>query len=396
MKCLPRTPCDSPTAKRLNVAPALRFLRESLAVGNPSFAQLASKAIGLEPFSAGSYPTYVYCRLCPLLSRGESTVALRPIATLLFVLICAPGLALDATNLQPPQNSTSPYRPPSALAVQNPYLQPRLAPDLAPVERSALRQESASLATLAPAQPTIIQTVVPPTLVERSSESDVYVRFDYFHWNEQIGGVDFVNENGLLSTLGYVHRYGNERVRGELFGGQVGYDGGVQYDDGSYEPLQSHTNYIGFRGELEFLFEPDWAPAVTFFSGIGSRFWFRNLPDDIAPSGTFVTGYEETWWSIYPYIGIEKRRDLDDGLEFYGSGRFGLTPFTYQHVSLDDTILYPRLGVTGQLEGGIRGQHAMLGGYFDATTWHQSAVVRGSLQPNSKMLLLGLKTGFTF
>ncbi len=315
-------------------------------------------------------------------------MAVRGFLAVWICLLGVPAMAADVMNLPP-------ALPPGPVPAVDPYFQPRLAPELAPAERSDLRRESASLATLAP-PPTVVQTVIPPSVVERKSESDVYVRFDYFHWNENIDGQDFVNENGLLSTFGYLHRYGNERVRGELFGGQVGYSGGVQYDDGTTEPLESHTNYIGFRGELEFLFEPDWAPPVTFFAGIGSRFWFRDLPDDVDSSGDLVQGYQETWWSIYPYVGLEKKRDLDDGMEFYGSGRFGLTPFTYQHVSLDDTILYPKLGITGQVECGIRGKHGLLGGYFDATTWHESAIVRGSLQPNSKMLLLGLRTGFTF
>ena len=197
-------------------------------------------------------------------------------------------------------------------------------------------------------------------------------------------------------TLGYVRRVGPERFRAELFGGSVHYDGGVQYYDGTTEPLSSHTNYLGLRGEYDLLLEPDWLPRASFFLGIGSRFWFRDLVDDVTESGAWVEGYQETWWTVYPYIGIEKRRVLQSGAEFYGSGRIGLTALTYEHVSLDDVTLYPRMGLTGQLEGGLRGRNLFLAAMVEVMTWEESAVARDLLQPRSVMFTAGMRAGFSF
>ena len=238
----------------------------------------------------------------------------------------------------------------------------------------------------------------PPPVAEPEplKESMWYTRIDYFHWNERLDGQDFVNEDGPLITLGYVRRSGCERFRGAVFGGNIGYQGGVDYEDGSSELLSSHTDYVGVRAEYDLLFEPDWCPAVSFFVGIGSRFWFRDLPDDYTDSGTLVWGYEETWWTFYPYIGLERRRTLDDGLEFFFSGRIGSTVLTYEHVTWNNVTLYPKLGITGQLELGLRGRHVFLASSFEGMTWGESNVRRDSLQPISRMVTVGLHAGLSF
>jgi hypothetical protein len=238
----------------------------------------------------------------------------------------------------------------------------------------------------------------PPTVVEpeQLTESTWYTRIDYFHWDERLDGEDFVNEDGPLMTLGYVRRVGRERFRGEVFGGNIGYEGGVDYEDGTSELLKSHTDYLGVRGEYDLLFEPDVWPDVSFFVGIGSRFWFRDLPDDYTASGVLVWGYEETWWTLYPYVGMERRRTLDDGLEFFFSGRIGSTVLTYQHVTWNDVTLYPKLGITGQLELGLRGRHLFLASFFEGLTWGESNIRRDSLQPTSRMVTVGLRAGLSF
>jgi hypothetical protein len=231
---------------------------------------------------------------------------------------------------------------------------------------------------------------------ESLTESTWYTRIDYFHWNERLDGEDFVNEDGPLITLGYQRRIGPERFRGELFGGSVGYNGGVDYEDGTSEPLKSHTNYLGVRAEYDLLYEPDWSPAASFFVGVGSRFWFRDLPDDYTASGNLVWGYQETWWTIYPYLGVETRRTLDDGFEFYISSRIGATVITYEHVTWDDVTLYPKPGLTGQLDLGVRGRHLSLSGFFEGMAWGESPIQRGSLQPASRMLTAGLRGSLSF
>ena len=202
--------------------------------------------------------------------------------------------------------------------------------------------------------------------MDRTIESTWYFRQETFHWNERLGGADFVNEYGPLSTLGYQHRSGIERFRFEIFGGTEAYYGAAQSDDGTTYPYnQSNgTNYIGLRGEYELLIEPAVWPQIRFVLGIGTRFWLRDLQDLTGPDGTiYVSGYQETWWTIYPYIGVQTREPNDTGFHWIGSARVGLTAFTYQYADFidlynyplnSDTVLYPRCGVTAQLKLGVQ------------------------------------------
>jgi hypothetical protein len=235
-----------------------------------------------------------------------------------------------------------------------------------------------------------------PVAGERFTESTWYSRVEYFHWNERLDGADFVNEYGVLPTVGYQHRSGPERFRLELFGSTMDYHGAAMYDDGSSEPLTCTTNYLGVRGEYDLLLEPDFWPRVSFFAGIGTRFWIRDLVDGLTESGNPVMGYQETWWTIYPYLGVESRRVVRDGLELYGSGRIGCTAVTYERAGYFDVTLYPKAGLEGQAELGVRSRRLLLAAYLEAMTWRESSIVRDTLQPNSRLFTVGLKAGFSF
>ena len=248
----------------------------------------------------------------------------------------------------------------------------------------------------APEIPGIGPGALPACDPGRFLESTWYTRVDYFHWNERLDGADFVNENGPLLTVGYVRRLGRERFRVELFGGNVHYDGGGVFDDGSSEPLSSTTKYLGVRGEYDLLFDPDWLPRWSFLLGIGTRFWIRDLKDDVTALGSPVEGYQETWWTIYPYLGLESRRRPEAGFELFASGRIGFTPVTYERASLFEVTLYPKTGLTGQVEVGLRSRRVHLSGYFEGMSWGESPVVRDTLQPRSRMFTVGLKSGVSF
>lgn len=242
----------------------------------------------------------------------------------------------------------------------------------------------------------------PLPLVISPAESSWYARIDYFHWNERYQGADFVNESGLLYTLGYARRSGIQRFRLEGFAGRADYDG---LGSGT-----GNTGYAGIRGEYDLLFEPDWSPRLTWFAGLGTRLWMRSIPDGIASNGGPVVGYNENWWTLYPYLGVETRRNPDIRFEWFASGRVGLTAYTFQYESYDDTVLHPQPGVTGQLESGFRGKHFTVSTYLEAMTWAESdAVLRWGydsytgqyyrypiLQPTSVMLTAGVKAGFSF
>lgn len=301
----------------------------------------------------------------------------------------------SADSLVPPPEPTpwvpgtgTPANPPSA------YAAPVAAPALLP-------------ATPPPAWPRIdtsIETVVlpappppPPAMLEWEVSSSWYVRADYFHWNEQIDGYDLLNEDGLLTTLGYARRIDRHKFLVELFGGDVHYSGAAVFDDGTTVPLSSHTEYLGARAEWDMRFALDSYSRTNFVAGLGTRVWLRNLPDALTADGDLVTGYQETWWTIYPYLGLEWSRPLGGGAELYGSARLGVTALTYQHATVDGSrTLSPMPGLTSQLEYGIRGSDLFLAGYMEAMSWGESPVVDGWLQPESTMLTVGIKAGLMF
>jgi hypothetical protein len=230
---------------------------------------------------------------------------------------------------------------------------------------------------------------------ERPGQSEWYTRVDYFHWNERLDGFDFVNESGALYTLGYAHRYGQERFRVELFGGEVHYSGYDQYRDGSLVPLAARTDYLGCKGEYELLLEPSWWSQGTFLLGLGNRFWVRGIRDGVDASNTLSPGYQETWWTFYPYVGVETRQPLG-GLEWYTSSKIGVTPMAYNFAAGNYLPLFPRAGMMGQVELGVRGQRLGMAGYFEGLSWSHSGVVDGYLQPDSKMYTIGGKISYTF
>ena len=209
----------------------------------------------------------------------------------------------------------------------------------------------------APAAASPVVSPTPVAAVGPSIESTWYTRVDYFHWNERMDGADFVNESGALYTLGYVRRVNNERFRAEFFGGDVHYDGSAQSitDPTQTWPLSSDTRYLGGRGEYELLFGSSIWREHVFFLGLGTRFWIRELPDDTLPDGTDVQGYQETWWTIYPYLGLEGTHPLTERLSFFSMLRAGATPVTYQYATYPDQTLplHPRCGATCQAELGL-------------------------------------------
>jgi hypothetical protein len=241
--------------------------------------------------------------------------------------------------------------------------------------------------------------------VEKLVQSSWYAEVDYFHWNERLGSVNLVKESGALYTLGYTRQMGAERFRMELFGGNMRYDGylEIQMPDGSWEnePLGSTTRYLGARGEYEYLLRASSWSDGAFILGLGNRVWVRDLRDATGAWGDYSYGYEETWWTIYPYLGLEAKRPLGNGLELFSSARVGATLITISKASIMDEPVWPKCGVEAQCEFGLRGPALSASAYCEVMTWSRSSVVDdytqgGMLQPNSQMLTVGGKFGLAF
>ncbi|MCE5267020.1 MAG: hypothetical protein LLG00_03965 [Planctomycetaceae bacterium] len=252
----------------------------------------------------------------------------------------------------------------------------------------------------------------PPPLVlgEQSVEAAWYTRFDYLSWNEQTDGERLLDEYGTLYTFGYQRRMGSKRGRLELFDAVVHYSGETQ--DG--RQVASTTGYIGARAEGEWICDFDVRPTATtsFVAGLGTRFWLRNMPDaTIVGSHGYADGYQETWWTLYPYLGLEKKWLTENGIEIFLSGRIGCTAVTYELSSYERVVvdpvtgrvfvvdpmpLYPKVNMTSEVQCGLRFGRFDVSARFESMAWQKSAVARGMYQPDSRMTTIGLMLGLSF
>ncbi len=253
----------------------------------------------------------------------------------------------------------------------------------------------------APAQTQVYPSATAAPQAEPATQASWYTRVEYFHWNERIGGQDFVTESGALFTLGYSRQIGIERFRGELFGGEVNYQGFDQVQTSPTAevliPLTSNTDYLGLRGEYEMVLAPAaWEGRFALLIGLGTRFWIRGFPDGTDAQGNTVPSIQETWWTIYPYLGLETHHRLGDGLELYSESRVGTTAVTYQYSSTDTNPLWPKPGIMANTEIGLRGPRFFVAARAEVMSWSPSSVVELMNQPNSVMYTLGGRLGFTF
>ena len=96
---------------------------------------------------------------------------------------------------------------------------------------------------------------------------------------------------------------------------------------------------------------------MAFLLGLGTRFWIRDLHDGSDDEGNTVWGYQETWWTTYPYLGLETHRRVGDDLDWYSESRIGATAMTYQFASIGERPLWPKVGVFANTEMGLRSPH---------------------------------------
>jgi hypothetical protein len=230
---------------------------------------------------------------------------------------------------------------------------------------------------------------------------DFYARVDYFTWKEFIDNYEVLSETGPLVTVGFLREGIHTRLRAELFGGDLDYEGETM--DGV--ALDSRTGYFGGRFDFDLLTQiPADRGFVELFAGLGTRAWQRDLKSGWDAWDRPVISYQEDWWTVYLYGGVGICRSLSPTLELYANARAGATIFTRQHVSLWDDYLQPKLGFTGAMEFGLRGKHLAMAVRMETMAWAESSTVAtwadgdwwGIYQPESRMSTVGLSVGYTF
>jgi hypothetical protein len=273
-----------------------------------------------------------------------------------------------------------------------------LEPSL-PSRESLVAQNPDPQANLSdPAQFSFAYSPPPEQPGTRLYESSWYTRIEYFQWQETLEGERFMQNEGVAPTVGWQQRYGRQRYRFDFFGARPDY---VAPIDG--EVVDNVTDYLGLRGEYELLWEPQTFGNHSLFVGVGSRFFVRSIPDVIVNNNLYF-GYQEAWWTFYPYLGIERRRTLRGDFELYSMIRVGMTAFTREHITHGDVTLFPRPGVTYQSELGVRGPRLSVACFSELMAWSISPQVLNYeddqlfyvRQPQSTLLTIGGRVSWSY
>lgn len=182
------------------------------------------------------------------------------------------------------------------------------------------------------------------------------------------------------------------RNSGELFGGQVRYDGHLQNPNGTLTPYQTDVVYLGVQGATDLGWRFPVKPiGLEPFVGFGARWWLRDL------QGT--GGYSEYWISLTGRFGERLNWQFDNGNSFSIVGG-ALLPF-YTTNTADGTTLKP----DGRWSG--FGEISFLSGrfehnfFYEGLRYEKSPTVRvsptlGVLQPPSQSDIFGYRLGYRF
>jgi hypothetical protein len=177
----------------------------------------------------------------------------------------------------------------------------------------------------------------------------LYPSFQYFTWEEFRDGASILKEKGLLVGVGGTVRldlYDRKlmlKAKGELFGGEVSYNGHTQQsflpppnppntpDPTSERPVKTDVAYFGIKAESDLGWRfPIAQGSFEPFVGLGYRWWLRNLEGSTASDANgnplLVGGYPEYWQSLYTRLGARAAWSFSGDLSLFAEagGRYPL------------------------------------------------------------------------
>ena len=240
----------------------------------------------------------------------------------------------------------------------------------------------------------------------------LYGLVEHFEWEETFNGEKFVEESGPLFGLGgELDFQATDRIwlegRGEIFGGDVDYDGFIQTFDGDLVPYESDTTYFGakFEGDAAYKMPLSDDFYVKPYAGLGVRAWERTL--DTGTSDEFIGdyGYVEDWVTIYAIAGLGGGLSLNKDTELFGKIEI--------HIPIDNTIhddlsnlggpsdieLEPGKENSMYADAGINIKMFTASVFVETLKFSQSPLddkYHAVLQPDSESTMVGVKAGLVF
>jgi hypothetical protein len=255
-------------------------------------------------------------------------------------------------------------------------------------------------------------------------EWSLYPSFQFFTWEEfQDSGARILKEDGLLVGAGGTVRldlYDKKlmlKVKGELFGGDVDYNGQTQVNSNlalSERPVKTDVIYFGAKTEADVGWRfPAGQLAIEPFAGLGYRWWLRSIESSTSLDANglpfAVGGYTEFWQSFYGRLGARLNCRVSGDFSIFAEGG-GKYPF-YNGNEAD----YPGTGMVTIEPGREWSGFAEIGAtykrfrpsiYYEGFRFSRSATVSafstienrviGLFQPRSTSEIFGVTLSWIF
>ena len=250
-----------------------------------------------------------------------------------------------------------------------------------------------------------------PATAAPVTELTPYFSSQYFTWTEHNDVKRFLKESGPLFSAGVLFGVTSAssvtlRVREEVFGGQVGYDG----QNRAGAPVKTDVSYFGTKQELDLGVRlPSSALRLEPFAGLGYRWWLRNLQDSVAsdgtPNGTPAPGYTELWQTLYGRFGGRVRFPTPSGAIVFaeGGGKYPFYSGNSINSSSGGTLTFHTVGRWSAFaETGVSWQRLKVAAFYEGFRFgHSPPVADGSnnpplYQPDSSSDIYGLSLGWAF
>ncbi len=251
-------------------------------------------------------------------------------------------------------------------------------------------------------------------------EHDVYGQVQSFTWKEYNNGRRLLKESGPIYAVGYAGKYIfsdliTVRPRGELFGGEVDYDGQTQ----TGIPAKSDTSYVGIKteGDIGVRFRMSEGFAMEPFAGLGWRAWERDIDDTVVFNGTSfvpVGGATELWSIFYARLGLRADLIANERLKFFAEGVAKVALYNWEEAQdvciracpacitiCQDVDLEPGKKTSYYAELGMKALRFKAALFYESLRFSESDVEPlgggfGVLQPKSEADMYGLNMGWSF